>query len=625
MIKKKLFFSFIILLQATSIISTIANNNSYNSISEHPPLSDSTNKSEINSCLNNQTGLRFTKTKDLDGKDVIGYPLEKLRTNPRYGFVENFKNGFSRIKKDQVWGFINLCGDEIIQCQYEQAEAFNDGKALVKKIDWYFTDQNGQESDALSNVVSAKAFNNGISIVKLKSSQMTLINNNYDKSKKPISPMYDDIVPLDKKTFGVKIGLKWGLYNIDKNKINELAYDLIETSGMDNIYKIQIAQKIGLINSNGEVLLKPIFTSLSDVDKFGYIKAIDDKSQQLLELKTNKLSNVYAKIGDFDSRGYAVVVTSTGKFTMIDKNLKQVFNKEFISLSTPNAFDLIVASKEIPGKGIKYGLINMKGEETLPFVYEKIGNVTNRGLLVVKEMTTYNINVKGKVNTTPTDKVIDINGSTIIPPITKLGDGGKINFEVSDSLKNNNIVVKAYRNDEPNPAFQYMLVRNLDLKLLTPEPFDYIEPTNNNSFYFVKRNGLWGSIDTTGKYNNECQFKSIVFKSEDYYQVKNKNDKFGYLDEKGKTQIAAEYDNLGYFRDGFATASVGLNKVGIINKFNAKVVPFLFKEIKFIDSIKGYEVIDINNNKYILNQNTECRENCAKFETIRSEANLTKE
>ncbi|MBP6385409.1 MAG: WG repeat-containing protein [Pseudarcicella sp.] len=625
MIKKTIVVAFLTLLQSATNNGLLANKNTLKTNNRQLAKSDTVNRSEINSCLNNQTGLRFTKTKDLDGKEIIGYPLEKLRANPRYGFVENFKNGFSRIKKDQVWGFINLCGDEIIQCQYEQAEAFNEGKALVKKIEWFFTDQNGQESDALANVVSAKAFGSGISIVKLKSGQTTLINNNYDKTRKPVSPMYDDIVPLDKKTFGVKIGTKWGIYNIEKNKINELSYDLIEPSGMENIYKVTVAQKIGLVNANGDVLLKPMFVSLSDVDKFGFIKAIDEKNQQLLELKTNRLSNVYAKIGDFDSRGYAVVVSSTGKYSLIDKTLKQVFTKEYNSIGTPNAFDLIVASKEIPGKGIKYGLINMKGEETLPFIYEKIGNATSRGLLVVKEMTTYNINVKGKVNTSPTDKVIDINGSVIIPPITKLGDGGKINFEVSDSLKNNNIVVKAYRNDEPIPTYQYMLVRNLDLKLLTPEPFDYIEATNNNSFYFVKRNGLWGSIDTTGKYNNECQFKSIVFKSEDYYQVKNKNDKFGYLDEKGRTQIAAEYDNLGYFRDGFATASLGLNKVGIINKFNAKVVPCVFKDIKFIDSIKGYEVLDVNNNKFILNQNTECRENCDKFENIRSEANLTKE
>ena len=94
------------------------------------------------------------------------------------------------------------------------------------------------------------------------------------------------------------------------------------------------------------------------------------------------------------------------------------------------------------------------------------------------------------------------------------------------------------------------------------------------------------------------------------------------MDKKGKPQINYEYDEIKQtFRLGYAIVSNGKNKVGLINKFNAKVVPLQFKNIVLNDN-KKYEITDIDGTTvYILNENGDCETNCLKFEELRKAAN----
>jgi hypothetical protein len=215
-----------------------------------------------------------------------------------------------------------------------------------------------------------------------------------------------------------------------------------------------------------------------------------------------------------------------------------------------------------------------------------------------------------------------VNGSTVILPITKYPDAGKINYSVTDSMFHNCIVVRAFKNEDKSKYEKFMLVRGEDFKVITPEPFDFVQAVSKNQFFFVRLNGLWGTLDTTGKYLAKCQFKSAPpVALEDYYLVQHENGKYGYLDQKGKLQISPDYKSLDSFKNGFAIASKGVNQVGLINKFNAKIIPFVFREIRYMETTKEYEVLDKDNNRYVLNQQGECNINCRELEAIRLKAN----
>jgi hypothetical protein len=84
--------------------------------------------------------------------------------------------------------------------------------------------------------------------------------------------------------------------------------------------------------------------------------------------------------------------------------------------------------------------------------------------------------------------------------------------------------------------------------------------------------------------------------------------------------VNPEYQSLEPFSNGLAVASKGVNQVGLINKFNAKVAPCIFSTVS-LDSGGNYDLTDSSQNKFKLNKQGDCLSNCAKFDEVRSKVN----
>ena len=168
-------------------------------------------------CLIDKKEGVFIRVKDSEGRDIMTQPLENAE---KYVAVETYKQGFSRVKNEKSgFGFVNICGEEIVQCQYSHAENFNDGKALVKKIHWLFVDILGKESEELKEVTDALALTKGVSLVRFKNGKYALIDNQYDKNQTPISDIYDSIEPLNFENFRVTIGNETKVINIEGTEV----------------------------------------------------------------------------------------------------------------------------------------------------------------------------------------------------------------------------------------------------------------------------------------------------------------------------------------------------------------------------------------------------------------------
>ncbi|MCU0467734.1 MAG: WG repeat-containing protein [Arcicella sp.] len=164
-------------------------------------------------CLVDKTEGRFIRTKDMDGRDIMTQPLENIE---KYTTVDKYKQGFARVKLDKSgYGFLNICGDEVIKCQYTHAENFNNGRALVKNNYWFFVDINGKQSEALKDVADAIALTKGISLVRFHNGKYALIDNQFDKTQTPISDIFDSIVPLNAQNFSVKSGNETKVINLE--------------------------------------------------------------------------------------------------------------------------------------------------------------------------------------------------------------------------------------------------------------------------------------------------------------------------------------------------------------------------------------------------------------------------
>jgi hypothetical protein len=562
-------------------------------------------------CLSDKKEGQFARQKDLDGNDIVAFSLDQLKGNARYGLIENYREGFSRIKKDQVFGFLNYCGDEVIPCQYQQAQAFNNGRALVKKLDWFFIDADGNESNALANVVDAQALTQGISIAKFANGKSALIDNRYDVTQLPISGAYDEIVPFSNmEIYRIKNGSKYGLMNIEGKVLLEASYELIEPSGVDNLYRITQNGKVGLMDSDWKIKFPANFDRIENFDIYGLAIAREGELMRLISKNTFQSSALYKSISAFNKLGLAQVQNAVGVWGLINKDLKIVIDPVYINIGNFNQYDLAPACRMTE----KCGFINAEGQEIVPPLFADLGEFNSLGVVVVREIT----KDCNKDKTCKTDWVFNYKGK----PILAKPEGSdvktlKIRYEAKDSLHSERYI--AIKTTIDGESVGYHLIDAASYKLITTETYHTISPLDINGMMRIKQGELWGLLDTMGKIVLKPTYLDIRKSSEGFYPIKNERELFGFMDKKGKVVVPFEYDDVKGFRKGHCIVSKGKNKWGLINRFNAKIVPCYFQEVVVNDGT--YDLIDSKTISYTIDDKGDCVKNCPKFEEIRRKAN----
>jgi len=577
-------------------------------------------------CFSSKNERIFIKTKDLDGEEIICFPLQSYKGNPRYGLVENYHQGFARIKKDQVFGFVNYCGDEIIPCQYEKAEPFNDGKALVKRVDWYFVDAYGNESEALENIVDAKFLRTGISIAKFTNGKKAFIDNTYDVSKKPLSEYFDDISAFNNDLFRVRVGKTYGLIKIDGTiKVDAIYDNLSATTEQGNsLLLIEQNKKVGLMDTQGNIKIKPYYESIMNIAtpiaqniNLGVVK--DETGIRLIDFKDLRTSQPYSFIGDFNKYGLAQI--KEGKYIgFINTDLKVAIKPIYNSLGNFNQYGLVSACKTVVNGANKCGYIKFDGTEVIPINFDEVAQFNKYGLVVMKE------NVKNcgiPSGSCQIDVIYDKNGNLVIGKTNEAAPIG-IKYVTTDTIFNGNfIAIKTFnplKNGREMPV-EYNLIEKNSLKRVTTQSYMSIKRYDSNLLFPILKDGKWGLIDTTGKIMAKPSYKDIMITTEGLYGVKYENNKYGFIDKKGKVQVAFDYDEVRPFNNGLSIVSKGLGKLGVINRYNAKIAPCYFSEINILPTTKQFELLDAFGNKFLLNSSGDCVTNCEKFDEIRKLAN----
>lgn len=546
--------------------------------------------SQSGQCFAEKDKGSFILTQDDEGRAITGFALESLKGNPRYGLIDNFHQGYARIKKDMVFGFLNLCGEEVIPAQYDYAEPFNDGKALVKKFFWHFISADGTESEVLTDIVDAKAVKFGISLAKFKSNKFALIDNNYDVSKKPISEGFDEIEAFVGNVFKVKNGKQYGLIRIDGTAITEVVFDKITLSEANRWILVEQSRKVGLIDSDGNTRIKPSYDYIRAVvidpsisPTAASVVAKDASGLRLIELNERKLSETYASIGDF------------------------------------NKFGLASACKSVGEKTVKCGYISFDGSEVIPTVYDDVQPFNLTGLAVVTEKLS---NCSKPAGNCEVDMVYDRFGRIVIDKVNPSAPEG-IRYMVTDTILASTLVVIRTQTPLEKSGYEegFNLVDKNTLLRFTTEAYKNIKKFDKTNLSMLKGD-KWGLLDFTGKEVLAPSYNELLFSSEGLIGVKYDNNKLGFIDKKGKVQITFEYSEINPFKNGMAIVSKGNNKYGIINKFNAKIAPCIFKNVKYLDDTNLYEITDTSNNQYNLNSAGDCvSANSAKFYELVRKAN----
>ena len=576
--------------------------------------------------------VNLTWTTDANQQRILAYPVSTLQNNPRYGSVDNYSEGFARIKKNQVFGYLSISGIESIICQYEQAEPFNQGRALVKKFEWFFIDFSGNESEALTEIESASPLKWGFSIAKYKqappaqptakklaisTAKFAIIDNQFDKTRQPISEFYDEITPFFKSSdlYLVRIGKKYGLIRIDGKVRSDVVFDRVEVAGIAGLARVEVDKKFGLIDSTGSVKLPAIYDEVGSFNASGVAIVKNKEDIFILQLNNFKLSKPYQSIRPFDEQGYAIIQDKNKRFGLVDKAFQEVIAPVFVSLGAFNKYNLAPACRE---EG-QCGFIRRDGSEAIPTKYREVDSFNSFGFVVVRQPNPTCSGIS-KSDKCLLDIVVDLNGQIILQPDKSFPDGYR--YQLTDTLMSNFLLVKTLVTNESEGvrrSFFHLISRSTN-KAITQMGYQSVRGYDRLYRFVVRRDDKWGLIDTTGNIIVKCIYKELLSPREGYYAVKYDNNKYGFIDGQGKLVISYEYDEVKAFNNGLAIVSKGENKMGIINPFNAKIAPCVFKNIEYLDT-EHLELTEPNGAKYLLNIKGECQSNCPQFEEILRKAN----
>jgi WG containing repeat len=558
----------------------------------------------------------FVRGQDMDNNSMMSFDLTTLRGNGRYGLIENYKEGFARIRKDQVYGFLNLCGEEAITCQYERAEPFNAGQALAKRVDWFFVDAEGNESESLENVADAKSLKNGVSWVRMNNNKQALIDNNYGKMKVSLSQYYDAVDSFfQKDVFRVRNGKKMGLIGLNGKTIFDAIYDNIEPTNVRGVYHIVQNKNIGLLDTTWAIRTSPTYESISDFNIFGIALVKNQKGFAFVSAKDFKMTKYYAYVTEHNDFGVSIVRNEGNLYGLIDSNLNVIVQPKYASIGTFN--DLGLASACYPDG--KCGFIKYDGKEQIKANYTSVTDFNMYGLAVA---TTMLENCDEKEGNCKVEIVIDRNGNTIVP-ISDESIKNKWHYQLSDSLHAGErfIIINVVEETK----VKYLLVRKDNFQLITGTAYQALTAMDQLGNLRVKKDNKWGIIDSAGKVLAKPLYEEIKRQTDGFYATQNDKGRWGFLNKKGKAQIPFEYEEVRNYRLGYAPVSKGKGKWGLITHFNAKIVPCAFRSINLNDKESKYEVKDEDNTVFIINYKGECETNCPKFEEIRAKANKASE
>jgi hypothetical protein len=571
-------------------------------------------------CLQSDDQKRvLATTKDAQGNALMAFELDGIRGNSRYGLVENYHEGFSRIRKDQVYGYLNLCGDEVITCQYERAEPFNAGRALVKRVDWYFVDGEGNESEALENVAEGKTLKQGIYLVRTLNGKQAFIDNNYDVTKVPLSQLYDGIDSFyHKDVFKVRNNKKTGLISLNGKTIFDAIYDNVESTNLSGIYRINQNKGIGLLDTTWAIRTSPTYDAISDFNSFGLATARNAKGTAIIRAKDYKMSKFYVSVSDYNEFGVSTVKNEGNLYGLIDSNLNVIVAPKYSSIGFFNEIGLAPAC--YPDG--KCGFIKYDGTEQIKANYEAVGTFNTFGLMVARTA----VENCGQPNNAvcKADVILDRTGNVIVP-VNDESIKNKFHYELTDSLRDDRFIVVNVKEDKSSVLKGFLLIQKDNLQLITSTSYQEIKPMDVLGNIRVNKNGKWGIIDSMGRTLAKPLYKEIRRVNDSYYPTQHDNGKWGYLNKKGKPQIPFEYEEVRSYRFGFAPVSKGKGRWGLINRFNAKVVPCAFRSVNLNQAETKFEITDDDNIIFIINEQGDCETNCPKFEDLRAKANKAAE
>lgn len=495
----------------------------------------------------------YFKVVDTTGHYFLKQDLQAISKN-RYTQTSQFLNGFALVKKDTLWGIIDLKGKEIVVPSFEyigwkqdslksqlfvnhKIQTFKNGfwgvisdkgKVLIDNIYneilpenesfiaangierygyhpegvWGFFDAKGKLQVPLRYDKLEHQFRNGVAVVgyymmlNIKPAELEIRLGLIEKSGKELTGfLYKKIEKINDNLFALQSNSNhWGFCDGRGRLVHECIYDEYLVLNNSEI-KVEKFGKWGVVEANGKVLYEPVYKSIEKTDNSWKVEKFNSYS-------------IYR-----DSLGFA----------------KHEF--DYFKSAAPNIF--------IFGLNGYYGLIDTKGNVILKNAYTQI-EPFKHGISVVK--------INGKYG------VINKIGKYVLQP--------EYDFIEHDTLG-------------------YLRVRGKEIH-------DY-----GHVKVVVSETPKWGIIDSLGHTVLEIKHTNILSPSEGIFPVKRGN-LWGYFNMVDDQIIPFQFTVASAFKHGFALVTKDEKEI-LINK-NGEIVNKIHYDS--IGVLGHHTILFLKNNKY---------------------------
>lgn len=179
--------------------------------------------------------------KDQNGKVII---------QPKYDFADySFLNGFSKVRLDGKYGFINVTGKEVIPLKYLNATHFSDGLAAVQLEDqqWIYIEENNKTVLILPSYIYVSGIMTAFSSDMIFSEGLAPVRIHLS----PYENFYNDVTRPEVRTRLIQeLGLSADFTENDRKKLEQHLKPLIEQALTD-------PYRYSYIDNTGKLLFDP--------------------------------------------------------------------------------------------------------------------------------------------------------------------------------------------------------------------------------------------------------------------------------------------------------------------------------------------------------------------------------
>ena len=426
-------------------------------------------------------------------------------------------NAYFAVYTNGKWGVINSKGEVILTPEYEEAIIIPDSKKDVFLCTYDVNYENNTYKTAVYNSKKEEIITGYDTVTALE---------NYDSSN---TLWYGTDVLLVSKEG------KYGLVDFNGKELLACEYDSIETlKGVKSSFVTKKDGKLGLVDNIGSTVLENEYQAISPVsDKYenGYIVTDENKKmgvmtrgKTLVEVKYEDIKQVYGD-GKY-------IVKEDGKWQLIDAEGTIYLKDQFDEVITVHGENVVLQ------KGKKYGVSTLSGETKIELKYEEMSYSFDNNY-IYKENGKYGvINAEGQVLLNPEYDTLIYRTEGGFFEGTKSGSANTDFIAQDFAVKVSGIL------SELNITNGYMKIRTEgEYKYYN---FKFEEKTNRellttNTLFLDKKDGKYGYINKAGVVVVDYIYDDAREQNEYGYSSVKKNGMWGCIDSKGKEVITPAY------------------------------------------------------------------------------------